>query len=169
MQIDLNHVSNGTAVSQETIVACVREATATRPLDPSILLAIIISEGGRKGMVKANANNSYDLGVAQINTIQFHEPWFVNLHGNDWQTLANDVCESVDAAADILLRRMSELPVGSSIWDAVGHYNSKTGEYKMSYLQRVMQIYTATAINNGGQFKIDQRITDRQKNFFASD
>lgn len=166
MLIDHSDISQGSSVATSEIAHCVSAATSTRPLDPSILFAVIKAENGNKGMVRANTNNSFDLGVAQINTIQFRDQWFNDRYGNDWRPLANDVCMSIGAAADILLRRMSELPVGASVWEAVGHYNSKTKSVKVQYLRRVMSIYTQHAIKNGGSYRPAQVITFDQKHWF---
>lgn len=160
-----SNASYGKAVAQQELQFCIQEAR--KPIDPDLLLSILIAEGGRNGAIVKNKNGSFDLGVGQINTIQYSEPWFTVRYPN-WNDVAFDTCTGVEAAADILLRRMSELNIGQSVWEAVGHYNSKTGSIKIQYLQRVMQIYTNLSQNKGTDFKPSMTVTYQQKNFFTS-
>lgn len=163
---DLNdtYLSNGYRVPQQELEFCI--AKAARPIDPDLLLAVLVAEGGRRGAIVQNKNGSFDLGVGQINTIQYTETWFKSRYP-DWRQVAQDTCTGVAAAADVLLRRMSELNVGQSVWEAVGHYNSKTAMVKIQYLQNVMQIYTRLSQNKGTEYRPWMTITHKQKHFFT--
>ncbi|AWK84448.1 lytic transglycosylase domain-containing protein [Photobacterium damselae] len=157
VEIPRSFETNGTAVSQVVIERCVDKAISRHPVDKYLLLAILDVENGREGMIRKNAGKTWDLGVGQINTIQFRERWFKHEYkGVNWKELAGNTCLNIDVAARILELRISELKTGESIFNAVGHYHSKTPKYKMNYLQLVMKKYFARAKRIGTGFNLNQ-------------
>lgn len=167
MDISDNDISNGIYTKPSLIERCIYQSATTKGIDPGIIFAIVKTEGGRNGSIVKNKNGSYDLGVTQINTIQFKEPWFLKRYPN-WRDIVNNACVAIDAASDILLRRISELPINTSIWDAVGHYNSKTKTVKIVYLQKVLSNYRQYAEYHGLDFNLNQKVTYDQKNYFRN-
>jgi len=158
MMIDIseNDINHGIPVAESIIIECTEKASFMRGIDPDLLLSIILeAERGNEGMVVANGNGSFDLGVAQINTIQFKEAWFLKIYP-DWRQVANNTCVNISAAADVLKRRVNELGRGESIWNAVGHYNSKTKSVKLRYLRKVMSGYRKRAEMRGQGFNVEQ-------------
>ncbi|MBB1390225.1 lytic transglycosylase domain-containing protein [Shewanella sp. SG44-6] len=156
LDISDHDISRGEPVREAIVTECAENAAYRRNIDPDILLSIILEgERGNNGSVVSNTNGSYDLGVAQVNTIQFTEPWFKKIYP-DWKTVANNVCVNISAAADVLKRRIDELSPGESIWNAVGHYNSKTKLIKLTYLRKVMIGYRKRAELRGSGFNVEQ-------------
>lgn len=156
LDISDHDISRGEPVREAVIIQCAESAAYRRNIDPDILLSIILeAERGNNGSVVSNTNGSYDLGVAQVNTIQFTEPWFQKIYP-DWKAVANNVCVNISAAADVLKRRIDELSPGESIWNAVGHYNSKTKPIKLTYLRKVMSGYRKRAEARGSGFNVEQ-------------
>ena len=99
------------------------------------LIAVWLTEGGKVGTESSNKNGTTDYGPMQINTV-----WAKRLHpefGVTQQMITYDFCWSVRAAAYIL-RYEINLAKGS-FWDGVGHYHSRTPEFKKKYIKRVYQ------------------------------
>jgi hypothetical protein len=156
LDISASDINHGVPVEQQIIVECAEHAAYMRNIDPDILLSIILEgEQGNRGSVVPNSNGSFDLGVAQVNTIQFKESWF-KMRYPSWRTVANNVCVNINAAADVLKKRIDELSDGESIWNAVGHYNSKTKQIKLNYLLKVMSGYRKRAEQRGTGFNVEQ-------------
>lgn len=124
-----------------TLERCVQKAAADFSFNPNILKAIVVHESGKIGAVNMNTNGTADLGPAQINTI--HLGWISQKYpGTTWRDVATRPCFNIRIAGQILSDRLRELPEGSSPWNAVGHYHSKTGKHKLRYLGQVMKVYT---------------------------
>ena len=154
--IAIEHVERGGHISPVVIERCVNLAALKHGYDPTLQLAILDVEGGRKGAVSYNkSNGSFDLGPGQINTIQFEERWFKREYPNvTWQELAQNTCLNLEVSGRILKARIDELKPNKSIWNAVGNYHSKTYKYKLIYLQKVMKAYRARAERNGNGYNI---------------
>ena len=91
------------------------------------------SAGGRLGTVSKNTNGTADYGPMQINTV-----WATRLEtqfGVTRQMITDDFCWSVRAGAYILRYEINQ--AGGSFWDGIGHYHSRTPQYKYQYIERV--------------------------------
>lgn len=156
MEYDQNHANSGVKIPAASLVRCIDKALTHHAVDTMLLTAIIKTENGNQGSFVINSNGTADLGPAQINTIHLDEPWFkfqypeANAH-----EVANNVCLNIDIAANILHQRISELRPDQSIWDAAGHYHSKTKKVKIIYLQRLMKNYQLIAEKKGSCFNIN--------------
>ncbi|WP_341503562.1 lytic transglycosylase domain-containing protein [Gallaecimonas sp. GXIMD4217] len=125
-------------VPQQELNVCVAKAALDFQLASSLLKAIIKAEGGKKGLVRKNSNGTFDLGVAQINSIhlpsmQQHYPKLT------WQSLAWDTCTNVHVAARLLKGHL--IATNGDIWEAVGRYHSHTPRHKENYQQRVVSYW----------------------------
>lgn len=101
-------------------------------LDPWRLFAIAAVESNyRVGIKSRNTNNTYDLGLMQINTI--HLPHFnkVGMTANDLQY---DSCKNIVAAAYLLKRSINKY--GDNI-DGWGGYHSNTPSLRKRYGRKV--------------------------------
>lgn len=117
----------------DVIPACVVQAASDYQLPLRGLLAVWITEGGRVGMRRPNTNGTYDYGPMQINTV-----WAKRLNrdfGITTEMLTNDFCMSIRAGAYILRYEINT--AGGSFWAGVGHYHSRTPEFKYPYIERV--------------------------------
>lgn len=115
------------------VPACVVQAANDYSLPVRGLLAVWLTEGGRPGTVSKNTNGTADYGPMQINTI-----WAKRLEtqfGVTRDMITDDFCWSVRAGAYILRYEINQ--AGGSFWDGVGHYHSRTPQYKYQYIQRV--------------------------------
>ena len=157
--LTIDNVQQGVPISPIVIEKCVNRAAVKLGYDPMLMLAILDVERGKKGAVVYNkSNGSFDLGPAQINTIQFGETWFRQEYSDvTWQQLSSDVCLNLEVAGRVLKQRLNELKPGQSVWNAVGHYHSKTPKYKLVYLQKVMRAYRLRAEKEGTGYHVAWR------------
>jgi hypothetical protein len=115
--------------------ACVYQASQEYSLPPRGLIALWLTEGGRQGTQSKNKNGTIDYGPMQINTV-----WLKRLakdFGVTANMLTHDFCFSVRAGAYILRYEINQ--AGGSFWDGVGHYHSRTPEFKYKYINKVYQ------------------------------
>ncbi|EJL6460821.1 lytic transglycosylase domain-containing protein (plasmid) [Vibrio cholerae] len=156
IDISIDDVARGTTVAPMVIEQCVEKAADKLDFDSTLMMAILDVERGKKGTVSYNeSNGSFDLGPGQVNTIQFEEYWFKHEYPTvTWQRLKDDVCLNLEVAGRVLKQRLNELKDGQSVWNAVGHYHSKTKTYKLIYLQKVMKAYRIRAEKEGAGFNI---------------
>ncbi|APO88773.1 lytic transglycosylase domain-containing protein [Xanthomonas euvesicatoria pv. euvesicatoria] len=115
------------------VPACVVQAANDYTLPVRGLLAVWLTEGGRIGTVSRNKNGTADYGPMQINTV-----WAQRLEsqfGVTRQMITDDFCWSVRAGAYILRYEINQ--AGGSFWDGVGHYHSRTPQFKYQYIERV--------------------------------
>lgn len=159
VDISLDDVERGTYIAPVVIEQCVEIAAEKHDYDATLMMAILDVERGRKGTVSYNkSNGSFDLGPGQVNTIQFEENWFKKEYPNlTWQELASNVCLNLEVAGRVFKQRLKELKPGESVWNAVGHYHSKTKKYKLIYLQKVMKAYRVRAEKNGTGYRVAWR------------
>jgi hypothetical protein len=113
-------------------------AAAFYHLPPRVLPSIQAVEGGRIGLVHANANGTADLGLMQVNTI-----WIVPLAryarlmpGQVADRLVHDGCFNIAAAAAIMRVYLTE--AHGNLMLAIGHYHSHTPDLSRDYQERVL-------------------------------
>ena len=110
---------------------CMGTAAKRYHLDTSILRAVVKTEGGWDGLRKRNTNGSYDLGVAQINTIHLAE---LAKYGISERQLISDACVNVHVAA---YRLRFEINRVGDLWRGVGNYHSRTPSLSRRYEGKV--------------------------------
>lgn len=115
------------------VPACMVQAAIDYSLPLRGLIAVWLTEGGRTGTESRNTNGTTDYGPMQINTVWVNR--LQSLFGVTRQMLTNDFCWSVRAGAYILRYEINL--AGGSFWDGVGHYHSRTPQYKYAYINRV--------------------------------
>lgn len=112
---------------------CVEQAARDYSLPLRGLIAVWLTEGGRIGTESKNKNKTIDYGPMQINTV-----WAKKLEkefGVTAKMLTEDFCMSIRAGAYILRYEINQ--AGGNFWDGVGHYHSRTPQFKYPYIQRV--------------------------------
>jgi hypothetical protein len=115
------------------IPPCLIRAAQDYSLPPRSLVALLLTESGRRGAVTPNANGTSDHGPFQINTV-----WVNRLNSQFGVTpamLTSDFCWSARAAAYIVRYEINL--ANGSFWDGIGHYHSRTRHFKDAYIQRV--------------------------------
>lgn len=110
---------------------CLSSAATRYHLPPLVLKAVLLTEGGWRGLRKRNTNGSYDLGPAQINTIHLPE---LRRYGVSETQLTYDVCVNLFVAA---YRLRFEINRAGDFWRGVGNYHSRTPHLSHAYQERV--------------------------------
>lgn len=116
---------------------CVKQASEKHKIHPYVLEAIIAVEGGKVGTVSKNSNNTYDLGLMQINTVNLPQiqKKFPKV---GWTQLAYSPCINIAVATWMLSNHLKET---KEIWKAVGNYHSRTPKYHNRYLKLIDKAY----------------------------
>lgn len=121
-------------IEQPATAYCVVSASHRYDLPIEGLLSILMTEGGKPGLAKENENGTFDLGVMQINTVWLkpNSPLYGYVSED---TLKNDLCVNIHAAAWILATNMKK---AGDIWRAVGRYHSpRNSRLAWQYMNRV--------------------------------
>jgi hypothetical protein len=119
-------------------LACLLAAASFYHLPPRVLPSIQAVEGGRVGMIHANANGTADLGLMQVNTIWI-QPLAAYAHMAPAAVtvrLIEDPCFNIAAAAAIMRLNMDE--AHNNLMRAVGFYHSHTPGLSQVYQQKVL-------------------------------
>ena len=121
-------------INEPVTVQCVISASQRYELPMEGLLSVMLTEGGRPGLAKKNANGSFDLGVMQINTVWLkpNSPLFGYL---SMDALKHDVCLNIHVAAWIMAWYKK---TSGDWWTAIGRYHAPyNSELARGYVSRV--------------------------------
>lgn len=128
--------------------ACIAHAAKAYSLPVVLLQGILATEGGHVGEINRNANGSYDMGPAQVNST-----WLPRLasQGITRAQVINDGCLNVHIGAWILAQAMEGANPNKpgQFWQHVGAYNSVTPRYNQRYATLVWNHVTELSAHNG--------------------
>ncbi|MDM7322008.1 MAG: lytic transglycosylase domain-containing protein [Gammaproteobacteria bacterium] len=111
--------------------ACSLQAAAHHRVNPDILRAILLVEsGGRPFAINKNANGTFDIGIAQINSIHLRD---LSKFGIRPEHLF-DECISIFVAAWHYRKQIDRF---GNTWQAVGAYHSVTPVHNTRYQRLV--------------------------------
>ena len=124
-------------MGSEIIVSCLLAAAASHDLPPAVLYSIMINEGGKMGEVSKNTNNTYDLGLMQINSL-----WLPEL-AKHWDVtpleaayaVVNDTCTNLNVASWILNKKIAE--ADGSLIKGIAYYHSRTPHLGHRYAMKI--------------------------------
>ncbi len=94
-----SYIGRPLAVNTRTLQSCLERAAGYYRVPVLLLDAIVWQEGGTDGVGDRDPNGSYDLGLAQINTLWL--PVFAK-YGITAGSLLDNPCENLYAAAYVL-------------------------------------------------------------------
>ena len=94
-----SYIGRPLAVKASTLQVCLARAAGYYHVPVLLLDAIVWQEGGTDGVGDRDPNGSYDLGIAQINTLWL--PVFAK-YGITASSLLDSPCENLYAAAYVL-------------------------------------------------------------------
>lgn len=127
-----------TALAENASVTpgCITGAAAYYHLPVPLFTAVLRTEAGHVGQIHRNANGSYDMGPAQINST-----WLPTLAriGVTRRMVLNDGCLNVSIGAWILAQAMQGADPDNprQFWQHVGDYNSHTPAWNARYARMV--------------------------------
>jgi soluble lytic murein transglycosylase-like protein len=126
------------------VASCVSASAKHFKIHPKVIMAIISVEGGRLGTMSKNSNDTYDMGIMQINTI--HLPEIKRTFpAIGWREMAYKPCINIGIGSWILKKRINE---AGSLWKGVGNYHSKTPKYRSAYLKKIYIAYKKLLSSN---------------------
>lgn len=111
-------------------------------IDPDLLRAIAWQESGLNIQAIGRNDNSYDIGLMQINST--HLPSLMATYGISQQQLLSDICANIYSGAYILGNAFNKWGM---TWEAVGAYNAGFArtpaqhKRRMNYAQQVRMRY----------------------------
>ena len=117
---------------------CVQRAAKHYDISPFIIQTVVDIEGGKIGTVRKNTNGTYDLGVMQLNTVNFNKikKRFPN---TTYLDLILKPCVNIYVGSWFLSESIknanNDMPKG------VGNYHSKTPSVHAKYLKRFLNRY----------------------------
>lgn len=114
---------------------CIIQASQQYYVPVPLIIAVLKTEGGHKGLAKHNHNGTVDYGPMQINSI-----WLKKLkkYGYTAHKLEYNACANVKAGTWILARKIAS---DSKLWHGVGDYHSRTSKYNQRYRHKVNHYY----------------------------
>lgn len=118
-------------------VACIVSASRQYHIPAPLLIAILKTENGRKGLARRNHNGTFDYGPMQINSYWLPK---IKKFGYTAQDLKNNPCANVSVGAWILAESIAN---GHSLWRGVADYHSYTPKENRKYRVRVIRYYNA--------------------------
>ncbi|CAE6794558.1 hypothetical protein R70006_05009 [Paraburkholderia domus] len=118
---------------------CVLDSAVRYQTPADVLLAIGQYEAGQDGSAIPNANGTYDLGRAGINTIHLQE---LARYGVSPQTaihyLRYDGCYNYAMAAYLLRQQLVQC--SQAYWTCVANYHSHTARFNEAYQKRIIPL-----------------------------
>jgi hypothetical protein len=116
---------------------CIKFAADKYAVNPLVIKAISVVEGGKVGTFSKNTNDTYDIGIMQINSIHLADikRTFPKVGAYE---LAYNPCVNISIATWILKQRITET---KNFWTGVGNYHSKTPDKRNTYLRKLYPVY----------------------------
>lgn len=119
--------------------ACVSAAASLYQLPAPIIPILLDLEGGRVGAVSTNTNKTVDIGPMQINS--HWVPKLARRYGVEpsvvYDRLLKDECFNIHIGAWILKTEI--VLANGDFWNGVGHYHSRTSQFKRIYMQKAVK------------------------------
>lgn len=141
---------DGTVVLPKHLPAqCFIQSANDYVIPQIILVALVKVETNGKSLIGKNTNGSLDLGVAQHNTKSW-VPYLKTHFGIEPQSLLNDPCQSIRAAAYVLRVEMNNKAcAGNDIWCAIRRYHSPNNRALGDIYARKIHNTVQTMIKQG--------------------
>ena len=118
---------------------CINQAALQYHVPAAMIISVMQIENGRNGNAIKNKNDTYDLGVMQINSV-----WLSTLkkYGITRSSLQHDACLNIAVGAWILAQSIAK----SEGWRGVGNYHSMTPTFNQAYREKVKARYDSTLV-----------------------
>ena len=116
-------------------IECINVAAIAYHIPASLVVSVLMTEGGRNGLAKPNANGTFDYGPMQINTI-----WIDKLkqYGYTRYDIQYNPCVNVLVGTWILGQSIAE---ADNLNYGIGSYNSHTWAHNSNYWHKVAKNY----------------------------
>lgn len=121
-------------------LSCINKSASEFHIPSRLIIAVLNTEQGKRGLIKKNKDGSVDLGPMQINSRWWPELYRYNITPQD---VLYKPCVNIRVGAWILARAIAD---GNNLLNGVGNYNSHTPIYNHAYTQKVREKYTALEV-----------------------
>lgn len=116
---------------------CIIKGSRYFDVHPLVIKAVMLTEGGKRGTVSKNSNDTYDLGPMQLNSsnipfLKKEFPWVT------FEILADNTCANIVVGTYFLRHKING---ADTFWQGVGNYHSGTPKYHDRYMERLVPIY----------------------------
>lgn len=118
-------------------VECINASATQYHVPAETIIAVLNTEGGKKGLEHKNDNGSIDYGSMQINSI-----WLPTLknYGISKEELRDDPCTNVEVGTWILSQAIADgIMKEKPYLEGVAGYNSKTPIHNAQYQKLVLK------------------------------
>ncbi len=133
------------AVWTQAAADCFEQAGAYQGVNPAVLRAIVWFESkGHANAVHHNADGSFDIGMAQINSVHFST---LARYGVGREALT-DACVNVYVAAWLLKQKMVR---HGNTWRAIGAYHSEVPARRDAYARSIQNVLASWGAMCGGR------------------
>jgi len=141
-------------VINDVPVECIYNAAYVYHVPAPLIISVLKTENGRKGMALLNKNGTYDLGPMQVNT-----SWLRKLHhyGYSVEKIRYDPCTNVAVGAWILGTSIAN---GKDLWRGVGDYHSHSPYENFKYSAKVKSIYRQIMVILGGNEGLSEGLSN---------
>jgi soluble lytic murein transglycosylase-like protein len=115
---------------------CINTAAIEYHIPARLLISILQIERGKIGQIIKNANGTYDIGPAQINST-----WLPKLkeYSITQDQIQFDPCINIKIASWILAKYIAS---ENNLLVGIGNFNSHTQQYNQRYYQKIRLNYT---------------------------
>jgi hypothetical protein len=116
-------------------IECINQASISYHVPAELIIAVLKTENGRKGLAKANSNGTFDYGPMQINTIWVNR---LQRYGYTKEMLQYNPCINAWVGTWILGQKIASTP---NFWRGVAAYHSYTVSENIPYQTKVWKNY----------------------------
>lgn len=139
LALSITLVGSASAYDKPLTHECLIHAAKSYGIDPTILYAILMVEGGANHVIGKNSNGTNDLGYFQINDI--NADVLKKEFGITKEELLSDGCLNAAVAARHLLISISDVKEEIKTYDdylaAIARYHSKTPKHNEAYRKKL--------------------------------
>lgn len=123
-------------VINDVPIECINEAAIVYHVPATLIVSVLLTEGGKIGSARFNTNGTYDYGPMQINTVWLNK---IRDYGYSKYDIQFNPCANVWVGTWILSQRIAE---ANNLWYGVGSYNSYSLPQNFKYSNKVSGTYT---------------------------
>ncbi len=128
------------AIINDVSVDCINRVAILYHVPSTVILSVMIQEGGRNGQAVRNKNGTIDYGIMQINSI-----WLPKLaaYGYTKEDIQYNACKNISVGVWILSQSIAS---GKNLWSGIGDYHSHTPDHNRHYRNTIYKNYKKISV-----------------------
>lgn len=136
MYVPVPVFSMSALIINDVPIECINQAAVAYNVPATLIVSVLKTEGGRKGLASRNRDGTYDYGPMQINSRWLKE---ISYYGYTKHDIQYNPCKNVAVGAWILAQSVAE---GKTVWHGVGNYHSHTPSLNEKYHGKVQHYHS---------------------------